>query len=312
MSKSTKLMGTACFLATALVAGPAAANSLTGFTAMLDTHYTHSTYSSFDPVPTAGPFNETWEQGDAWNSWSFGGSIAMPVADVPGINWQVDAQYAHRWGSDAHLCNDIDGCSAIAQSAEAWDFGFSPFWAGEQGRVGINLNYNTTTHWGHLTNGGVFGEWYFGPITAAAKAGWLSAGGTPTGGHGNYYGGAVTFYALPNLSITGSVTWSDLVTGSTLVSVSNPGCFASVCGRRDWNQLTYGAVVEFLVSEALPFSVYGGISYTQYTRTENAVIPGDDFTSLNWLVGLRFYPGSGQLINKHRDGNLFSWLRGPG
>jgi hypothetical protein len=301
MSKTTKLMGTACILASALGAGPAAAASLMGFTAMVDTHFGRTTFS------------DSGSDSNDQNAWSLGGSIAMPIDELAGINWQIDAQYTHGWnGTDNTFDTDGNCLVCDARSAETWDFGFSPFWAGENGRFGINVNYSTETHWGHLTNGGAFGEWYFGNITAHLKGGWLSSGGTPFGGHGNYYGGAITGYVLPNLAITGSVTWSDLVTGATLESTPFPSCSAQTCGRRDWNQLNYGAQVEFLVSESLPISVYGGFNYTQFTISEG--IPtgtADDFNAYTWMIGVRFYPGSGALINKHRDGNLFGWLRGP-
>jgi len=286
-------MGTACVVAAAFAAGPAAANSLAGFTSMVDTHYTHTTFSS--------------DISGNWNGWSLGGAIAMPVEDIAGINWQLDGEYTHGWnGKDNTFDSDGNCIVCNASSSETWNFGFSPFWAGAQGRVGINLNYLTTTHLGHVTNGGVFGEWYFGNITAFAKAGWLSSGGTPIGGHGNYYGGGVTGYIMPNLSLTGMVNWSDLVTGASL----NFDCFASNCGRRDFNQLSYAAVIEFLVSERIPISIYGGFEYTQYTVTENAKFSGADFNASTFIVGVRFYPGAGALINKHRDGNLAGWLRG--
>jgi len=291
-------MGTACILASALGAGPAAAASLTGFTTMVDTHYSRTTFNDTD--------------GADFNTWSLGGSIAMPIDEVPNLNWQIDASYAHSWnGKDNTFDTDGNCIVCDAFSAETWNFGFSPFWAGENGRFGINVNYNTQTHWGYLWNGGAFAEWYFGPLTAQLKAGWLGSGGTPIGGHGNYVGGAITGYALPNLSITGSFTWSSIITGASLESTPFPSCMAQVCGRRGWNQKNYGIQAEFLVSESLPISVYGGFVYTQYTVTDGPLVSGDDFNASTFMVGARFYPGQGSLMNKHRDGNLFGWLRGP-
>ena len=278
MSINTKLMGTAGVLAAALVAGPAAANTLAGFTTMVGASYTHTSVTGNGSIPDS-------------NEAALGGSIAMPIEEVTGINWQLDAQYAHHWGD----CGDGGSCSA-----EIWNFGFSPFWAGESGRIGFNVNYLTATHFGHLTSGGGFAEWYFGPVTAHVKGGWISSGGTPIGGHGNYLGGAVTGYALPNLSITGAFNWGDLVTGQS----------CSVCGRSDINERLWSAIVEFLVSERIPISIWGSFTYGQHSVPSSVVGINDKFNSTTWMVGVRYYVGQATLIEQHRNGNLFGWLRG--
>jgi hypothetical protein len=263
-------MGMACVLAASFVAGPAAADTMAGFTAMGSIYYTHTSVTGGTDSNLAGG----------------GVSIGMPVDEISGLNWQLDGNYNHIWGS----CTG--GCSA-----ELWNLGFSPFWAGQSGRAGINVNYETQTHLGHLTNGGLFTEWYFGKLTAAAKGGWLSTGGSAVGGHGNYVGGAVTFYALPNLSITGAADWNDLVTGH--------GC--STCGRTDLHNWYLSAIVEFLVSEQFPISIYGGYSYGHHTDS----FFHDSSNTHTFLIGAHYYLGRGMpLIDQHRNGNLFPWLRG--
>lgn len=275
MSRTTKLMGTACVLAASFVAGPAAADTLAGFTTMATVNYTHTSVTSNSSVPDS-------------NQAGIGGAIGMPIDEVSGLNWQLDGNYNHIWGS----CGDGGSCSA-----ELWNLGFSPFWAGQSGRLGINANYATETHLGHLTNAGLFTEWYFGPLTVAAKGGWLSSGGAAVGGHGNYFGGAVTFYALPNLSITGAADWNDLVTGR--------GC--STCGRTDLHNWYLSAIVEFLISEAWPISIYGGFTYGHHTDS----LFDDHFNTSTFLVGVHYYLGRGMpLIDQHRNGNLVPWLRG--
>jgi len=280
-------MGTACVLAAAFVAGPAAADTLAGFTAMVNADYTHTSVTSSSSQPDL-------------NTAGLGGAIAMPVDEISGLNWQLDGQYNHAWVGGSG--------SSSSGSAEFWDLGFSPFWAGQSGRVGLNVNYMTQTHFGHLTNGGLFTEWYFGNITAGFKGGWLSSGGTPTGGHGNYAGGAVTFYALPNLSVTGSADWYDLVSGH--------GC-GSACGRTDTNNWDISALVEFLVSERFPLSIYGGFTYgthhdTFFDTFLHAFVQ-EKFNTSTFLVGFHYYLGGGMpLIDLNRNGNLRPWLRGSG
>ena len=143
-------------------------------------------------------------------SWLLGGNIAGPIADLAGMNYQVDANYIHNW--------------AHQWSQEDWNLGGSAFWASMDSRIGVNANYFTATHNGHISNGGVFGEWYFGNVTAMAKGGWLSSGGTPQGGRGNYMGAALSFFIRSPISPSpAGLEWGDIVTGR--------GCGA-VCGPR--------------------------------------------------------------------------------
>src|SRR5882672_12195840 len=70
MQKRTTMMGTACVLAAAaLTAGPAAADTLTGFAGVLNTNFESTDNSA------AGS--------DTIKSWLLGGSAAMPLSDIP-------------------------------------------------------------------------------------------------------------------------------------------------------------------------------------------------------------------------------------
>jgi hypothetical protein len=272
MQKRTTMMGTACVLAAAaLTAGPAAAATLTDFAGALNTSFTNSDNSA--------------SGSESVKSWLLGGSAAMPLSTLDGLNAQVDASYTHNWssGNGTHF------------SREDWNFGGSAFWANMDSRIGINGSYTNYNEFGHLTNGGLLGEYYFGAITAMAKGGWLWGGGSAFGGHGNYLGGAVAGYILPDLAITGGVEWADLITGQ--------GC--QICGRSDARDTAFEIAVEFLFSEDLGLSGYAGYTYQSqkfsgFSDTHNNV----------WHVGVRWYMGGGSLMDHHRNGNLNPWLPG--
>jgi hypothetical protein len=263
------MMGTACVLAAAaLTAGPAAAATLTDFSGVLNTSFTNSDNSA--------------SGSETLKSWLLGGSAAMPLSTIDGLNAQLDASYAHNWAD--HF------------SREDWNFGGSAFWANMDSRIGINGSYTNWNETGHLTTGGVLGEYYWGAITVMAKGGWLWGGGSPMGGHGNYLGGAVAGYVFPDLAITGGVEWADLVTGQ--------GC--QICGRGDARSTAFEIMAEFLFSEDLGLSGYAG-----YVYQSDKFGPANDTHNNVWRVGLRWYTGGGApLIDHHRNGNLNPWLPG--
>ena len=267
MLKCTKFLGTASALATAaLLASPAAAGSLTDMAGTLQTEY-----SAFDPDSSGSKTT---------SNWLLGGSVAMPLSDLANLNFQADASYNHGWRSSF--------------SQETWNFGGSAFWAGTDGRIGLNINYMTATHFGHLTNGGVLGEWYFGNLTAMAKGGWVSSGGSGFGGRGTYLGGAVEGYVMPDLGITGGVEWSQVITGL--------GC--QVCGRSGFNTTVWQVTGEWLVVEDYGVSVYAGYAHDN-VKANNL---GLDQSANIWRVGVRWYVGAGSLIDHHRNGTLNPWL----
>jgi hypothetical protein len=273
MLKHTRLLGTACVAAAALAAGPAAADTLQGFEGFANSTFTHTTFSDVS--------------GD-WNSASLGVGMALPVADIPNLNWEVDAQYQHNWG-DGH-------------SAETWDFGFAPFLAYAGSRWGLDLNYETTTHLGHVTNGGAFMEWYLmDNITLSAKGGYLHQGGTPQGGHGHYLAGAATFYPFPDLAITGLVDWTDVTTGGSLLS--NP--FNCLHCQQDVTSVAYTIDAEWLPVEDIGLAVYGGFTYDQLTVFK------DESNDSVWHIGVKYYLHGGSLLDHHRNGTLNPILRGP-
>jgi len=289
MSRTTKLLGTVSVLAT-LAAGPAAADQLDGFAGFADLQYSNTSW------------DDSYSSDDSSNNFTAGLGIAFPVDEVDALAWQLDGNYSSQSG---------DGSSRIV-----WNLGGSFFLSYPGSRTGININYETMTDFGSLTNGGLFTEWYFGNITAAAKGGWLWGGGTPSGGRGNYLGGNVAGYIMPNFALEGSITWSDLISGSTGVGGGYGGpCFGPTCGRRDFTETNFTISGEFLVSQTFPVSVFGGYTYTDWKVSENSnnpnLVSGDDFNTNTFFIGVRYYMGGmGTLIENHRNGNVRPWLRG--
>jgi hypothetical protein len=294
MSRTTKLLGTVSVLAM-FAAGPAAADQLDGFAGFADLQYAHTSLDLDDDF-----FGNTDD--DGLDGVRVGLGIAFPVDEVEALAWQLDGNYASQSG---------DGHSSIL-----WNLGGSLFLSYPGSRTGININYETLTDFGSLTNGGLFTEWYFGNFTVAAKGGWLWGGGTPSGGRGNYLGANVAGYFVPNFYVGGSVTWSDLISGSTGVGGGyGAPCYGPTCGRRDFTETNFTIDAEFLVSETFPLSVFGGYTFTDFKASENAnnpLISSElDNNANTFFVGVRYYMGGmGSLINMHRNGNVRPWLRG--
>lgn len=294
MLKRTTLLGTAWVFATALAAGPAAADQLQGFQGFASAEYGNSS------------FKDCHGCGNDLNTGTFGAGMALPLAEIPNLNWQLDASYGHHWSNGDNGCDGGEGGCTTDHSQEVWTFGFSPFWAGPQSRFGLDLAYETVTHFGHRTNGGAFMEWYWGDaFTISAKGGYLSNGGHENGGHGHYLAGALTFYGTPDLAVSGSVDWQDQVSGF--------GCSTPrPCIRGDKGFVSFGVDAEYLPLEDLGFSIFGGIKFTDFNQPR--VLIGDgNFSDFTFNIGLRYYTGvaSGSLENRHRNGQLHDWLRGP-
>jgi hypothetical protein len=299
MSKRKILMGTACALA--LAAGPAAADTLTGFAGYARADFQHQTFND-------NPWNANV---DSNNMARFGIGGALPVTGIPNLNVQADASYATNWTNEynqfsPNYCtpprsSGVPCAASHSDSQIAWNFGLSPFLAYAGSRWGLNLNYETRTHQGHLTNGGGFMEWYLADaITVAAKAGYLSSGGTQQGGHGHYLAGQGTFYAMPNLAVSMSVNWAQVITGGSAIQ-GNPLC-ARNC-MMGLNGVSYALEGEWLTSEALGLSVIGSYAYVSSNDLKQ------EYNSSIWRVGLKYYTGMGSLVDRHRNLVLRDWLR---
>jgi len=216
------------------------------------------------------------------HSWNIGGAVAGPLG-VPNLNFEADAGYNWTWANNFH--------------ANSFDFGGDLFWAGAMGRLGVQIGWSPVEHQGSQGRGGVFGEWYFGPLTAMASGGWVNASGSGTGGRGGYLSGALEAYFMPDLGITAGVLYDDIVSGR--------GC--QFCGRGDYGDTTLGLTAEYLFSEQYGLAGYLGYAYDRYIRFDNSP-GGGRLSSDTYLVGLRWYLGGGSLVDHHRNGTLNPFL----
>jgi hypothetical protein len=248
----------------ALAAVPAAAATLTGINLGVETSY--------------GQVDEDCSGCDTVKNWLLGGVVAGPLSDIPNLNFQFGASYQHNWQDNF--------------SREDWDLGGDVFWANNDGRVGLDVNYRTLTHFGHSTTYGAFGEWYFGNITGMVKGGFISNGGASIGGSGNYLGAAIAGYFIDNLALTGGVEYTTAISGQ--------GC--QTCGRLGAHATALEIGAEFLFSE--DFGVSGFANYAHTTISAGGIDQDDNA----FRVGLRWYMGAGSLIMHHRNGNLNPWL----
>lgn len=263
-------MGAACVFAMAACAGgSAAAAPLTGFAGTLDTAFARDSGG-----------------GSSTSSWLIDGAVAGPLG-APNLNFQVDVSGADTWGGGIHTHGSLD-------------FGGNLFWAGNDGRIGIRGEYNTVGHGGNIGIASAFGEWYAAFLTPMVKAGYANTSGSGFGGRGGLFGVGLAAYVMPDLALTPSFTYSDIVSGQ--------GC--QLCGRGDVNTTSGSILAEFLLGGD-PFGglpVVGGIgggvsifgSYTYNQIHEFGVKTHDNV----WMVGIRLYTGAGSLMDHHRNGTL--------
>src|SRR6202012_3983172 len=87
-------------------------------------------------------------------------------------------------------------------SINDWNAGGTALFTGGMGRVGATVGYNSASTGGtdtHATNYGAFGSWYATRFfTLGVKGGAFNSTGDSKG---DYFGGAVTGYVVPNFSL---------------------------------------------------------------------------------------------------------------
>jgi hypothetical protein len=201
--------------------------------------------------------------GGSGNSWGINGSGEFGLGGS-GFAGEIDGGYRNLSGGGLH--------------ANDWSIDGSVFWHMTHGRLGAVVGYNSVDvsggGTGHLTNYGGFGEWFAGSNVNLG----LKAGGFTGSNHtdGDYLGAAATFYAMPDLAITGAYDYTH---------VQHFG------NENDWT-----IKGEWLVSEKTPVSLFAG-----YT---NSHITGGDSANI-WFIGVKLYTngdGSSTLVDRQRNG----------
>ena len=196
------------------------------------------------------------------NLWNGDGSLVVPLGGG-GFNIQGDAGYHHLDASGFNL--------------NAWTIGGSAFWRGTGGDIGLSvLHANFSPNPGSDTSAtsyGAFGEWFAGDrFTISAKGGWFN------GSHsldGNYFGGGLKFYVIPDLSLAGNVQRINFSHGGGHVT--------------DW-----GGRAEWQFSDSTPLSVYAAYTNSNFSGISNSLS--------TWTFGVtwRFGEQGTTLVNADR------------
>jgi hypothetical protein len=263
MLKSTLLMAGACVASLAL-ASPAFADAPVGLAGTLSGSYSNWNFSG--------------SSGGSSNVWSADGQAAFGLG-MHDLGAEIDGGY-HNLSSGGSGSGSID----------VWNIGGDLFWApAQQGRLGATVQYESLSGSGanaHLTEYGAFGEFYASDMITLG----LNGGGWTSGSHsafgsgtdGGYVGGGVTGYVMPNLALTGQINY-----------FSGSGAHLT----------NYSAMGEYLVSDALPVSIYGGYTYTDVSGASGHIN--------QWTIGVKFYTnGNGStLVEKQRNGALDNLVR---
>jgi hypothetical protein len=236
------------------------------------------------PMGFAGAVGAAYGQTDcdgceSASDWTLNGSGAFGFG--PAFGGQVDVGYRSLDSTDflglggslffAPVFGRV-GATVSWQSSEIED-------------LGVTIDLNTLTY-------GAFGEFYAGQFfTLAAKIGGLSVdfddGTVSDSQSGSYIGAAVIGYIMPNLALQGDVLFS----GVTIED--------GVGGEEDLDNTSFGVNVEYLISDMVPVSVFGGYSFG------NVEFAGSDLDTNRWTIGVRFYFGNAgpTLVDKHRNGS---------
>ena len=220
----------------------------------------------------SGEYGHLDADGATGDSWGINGEGAFGLS--PNVGAQINGGY-HNLSDES----DVD--------ADIFDIGGSLFWATQMFRAGGTVAYKSIDLGDgfdlNATAYGAFGEFYFSDFfTVAAHGGGWSGEFLGFDADGYYVGGRATGYIMPNLALSGTVDF-----------------FGD-----EGDATTWGIDAEWLFSETMPLSIYGGY------RNTSADGGGGDIDA--FFIGVRFYAGGAPmpLVGHHRNGTL-GWLGQP-
>ena len=207
--------------------------------------------------------------GESVDMWSGGGSIVAGIAQ--GFNLQGDIGYATA---------EVDGVGDL----NVWNFGGAAFYRSALGANGgpgfaaglaigrTSLDIDSFDY--DLTTYGAFGEIYISEmVTGFINGGWVDGDFDLDG---NYVGGGLRVYPMPNLSLTGSINHAT--------------------GEGDSDATDFGIKGEFLFSSMVPVALYAGYN--------NISSDGDDGIDV-WTIGLRvLFDPAGTLYQRDVSGPI--------
>jgi hypothetical protein len=223
-------------------------------------------------------------------SGSYAGDTNDNGADLWNVNGSLTGLFDPNWGAEVTGGYHSLSQDGIAENLDVWNVGGSLFWNNVQGRLAATVNYYDTSI-AHLdlnaTSYGIGGEYYAAPnFTVAVKGGGetvdVSGFGSSGDDSGGYVGGMLQWYAMPNLSLSGSVDYADLA-GSHVTSET--------------------IKAEWLFSETMPVSIYGGYEHADLGSGGFGLSGDGDL----FFVGVKLYmngANGGTLVDRQRSGSL--------
>ncbi|MBV9330510.1 MAG: hypothetical protein JOZ55_03040 [Alphaproteobacteria bacterium] len=207
-----------------------------------------------------------------------GGAVAIPLG-WSGLNVQGQGGYSYL----SHVLGPY--------SANQLNIGGTVYWADPTWRIGGVYNYIANNAIGStfkLNEYGGAAEFFFAPeITLAANGGGFSGNFHVSGW---YVGGHATGYIMPDLGITGAVEYTD---ATTLGAPGSTGTEVDLTAQGEW-----------LVSEEIPVSVFGGYTYSSLNSGFGLGSNGNTF-----FVGLKLRlneSGAGDLVDRDRSGPMIN------
>lgn len=194
--------------------------------------------------------------------------------------------HANDWGFDGAGAYNLGNISFQAEggwhdytnhgSWNDWDAGGAAYWTGSWMRLGATAGYQSENGdlSGHATNYGAFANLYAGStFTIGLKGGGFSGNGGLSGGNG---GAQAIVYFWQNLALSGTYDYYGISHGQ--------------------NENDFGGKLEWLVSQRVPVSIWGGYEHSQVDGVGHAN---------SFLIGLKIYTdsfGPAPLVVRQRSG----------
>ncbi len=177
--------------------------------------------------------------------------------------------------------------------ADDWNIAGTLSWNHQAGRVGVNVGYTSASVLGastHVTNYGVYGEYYADQYTLGVRGGGATVSANAFGFSardqtGGYVGGEAVGYFMPDFAARATVG------------------YVGVNGGHQWTAGVHG---EYLFSEATPISGWLGYDYASIGANGFGSVNGNTFS-----VGLKYYFGGSGSLEHHQRTGTDDWGPAP-
>jgi len=209
--------------------------------------------------------------GTTASTWGLGLGGQLPWAQT-GIHIELDGAYS-------------SASADVGPTIKTWNAGVEPYYAFSKGRAGLAIHYvGQQGGYGYVNDTlysyGAYGEWFAtNGLTLAVKSATITGGSE----RGALIGARATGYVFHDLALSGTIEYDK--------------------EDRDDSETDLTVEGEYLISESLPVSVFGG-----YTLASPSGVGSTDVNL--FFVGLKIYADgrtSRTLVDRQRHGTL-GWL----